>query len=786
MAAVSVWFLFAVGAIAEPVHLHFLCWDGDEAMNAIRAAASSFEAAHPNIKVKVDTVNANYQEKLLAQVAAGTAPDVVMMDPQNFQKYSVRHALLPLNDFIARHHYDIGAYYKNLVDAHSINGQLYVLPRDIAPISLIYYNKRMFDEAGIPYPDGTWTWDFQERPELREKDFIWVMHQLTKVKNGKTVQWGYSPSWQDLLWQQFLLETGARMADDYKTPTKMTLDDPRIIKVLKWVQDLTLTKGWIPSPTQISSELQSTGRQLFTQQKVAMYQSGVWDVPQCRKELIPGTPGFFEWDVAIAPAYKDGTRAYTTGGSGYGIISTTKHPEEAWALTSWMAGEPGMKEMAKIGLAQPAIRRLARSEPWIPGPNTPQAFQYPHNRIVTDQSTPYVIFGPLGTEWPEAWGLASAPFSRFWDGTGDPAVIIPTANKVGNDRLSYLLRKGDLAPFDWTKGAFLGFGIFGLIAGWVYWPELKIRRSKKQKRENLVAYLFVMPWLLGLVLFTAGPMILSLLMSFADWDIIQPAKFMGLGNYIEAFTIDPRFWVSIRVTLLYTVLAVPAGLAASLALAMLLNIKVKGIPVWRTCYYLPSLASGVAASLIWRRIFMPDGGLLNMLIYGPDGHGNLLGLGTLLKPWATNGTVNWLGSENAAPYALVIMSLWGAGGGMILLLAGLQGVPTYYYEAATLDGAGPFRRFLSVTVPLISPTLFFCLVTGFIGTLQVFTPALLMTNGGPNDSTLFFGLHMYNNGFLSLRMGYASCLAWVMFFIVMLFTAFQLRMSKWVYYEASK
>jgi multiple sugar transport system permease protein len=784
--AVCLLALLACLAGADPIQLRFVCWDGDASMPAIRNAAEAFERAHPNIRVKVESVTANYQEKLLAQYAAGVAPDVAMMDPGNFQKYSRRNAMLPLNDFIKKSNYDIGAYYPNLVAAHSLDGKLYVLPRDIAPISVVYYNKRLFDEAGVPYPDGTWTWDFQERPELREKDFLWVMHRLTKVTNGRHVQWGYAPGWQDLLWQMCALSSGARWADDYKVPTKLRYDDPGVMRAIQFTADLTLKQKWVPTPTEISSVLQSNARQIFTQQKVAMYQSGIWDVPEMRRELQKGKPGFFEWDIAIAPAYKDGTRAFPTGGSGYGIMASTKHPWEAWLLCSWMAGAPGMEELASTGLAQPAIMKLAQSSPWIPGPDTPEDQRYPRNRIITHQSVPNVVFGPLGSEWGDASSIATRVLSRVWDGSAQAKDVLPASNRQAQERMDYLLGMGNLPTYNWTYGALLGAGVLALLAFWVYAPERKIRRTPRQKRENRIAYLFVLPWILGLLLFTAGPMILSLLMSFSDWDIIQPAKWRGLGNYEEAFNFDPRFWPSLKVTLIYTLVAVPLGLVGSLALALLLNVKVKGMPLWRTCYYLPSVASGVAASLIWKRVFMPNGGLLNAAIYGVDGKGNFLGLADALRPLATvDGQVNWLGSESLALPALILMSLWGVGGGMILLLAGLQNVPQYLYEAAVLDGASPWRRFRAVTIPMISPALFFSLVTGFIGSFQTFTQALLMTDGGPNDSTLFFAYHLWRSGFLSLRMGYASALAWVLFFVIMMFTVLQLKMSKWVYYEGA-
>ncbi len=783
--------LFLLGLITPAyanVTLRFICWDGDTDMPGIRNAAHSFEATHPGIIVEVESVPANYQEKLLAQVAAHVAPDVVMMDPGNFQKFATRDALLPLNQFFKdTPTFDLKGYYKNLVDAHSLNGQLYVLPRDIAPCANIYYNKNAFDEAGIPYPDGTWTWDYKVRPELREKDFLWVVQQLTKKdKNGRTTRWGYAPAWQDLLTGMFYLSTGARLANDNEHPTKLLYDDPRVIKAYQFTADLALKEGWVPSATELKSVLQQEARQTFTSGKVAMMQSGIWEVPSIRKELIEGQPGYFDWDIALAPAYKDGTRAYPTGGSGYAIISQTKHPHEAWLLTEWMAGEAGMMELARSGRAQPAIRKLALSEPWIPGPHTPADQQFPKNRIITDQAAPFVVFGSTSPLWPEVSGLAGQNVSSIFDGTKTAEQVLKTGNARGNARLQQLLKEQHLSLFDWSKGIVVGLLLVAGLGAWVYLPERKIKRSPRAKREARIAYIFVFPWIAGLLIFTLGPMILSFLMSFADWDIIRPAHWRGLQNYVEAATVDPRFWVSLKVTLLFTVVAVPTGLALSLALALLLNAKVKGMPLYRTCYYLPSLASAVAASLIWRRMFQADGGIINSIIYGSDGHGNFLGLAHLLQPLATaNGQINWLGNEKTALPSIAIMSLWGAGGGMVILLAGLQGVPQFYYEAAILDGAGAWQKFKSVTIPLISPTLFFSLVTGFIGAFQKFTEAFVMTEGGPNDSTMFYMLHLYNNAFLSLRMGYASALAWVLFFIVLAFTVAQLKLSKWVYYEAA-
>ncbi|HLK13244.1 MAG TPA: extracellular solute-binding protein, partial [Fimbriimonadaceae bacterium] len=716
-----------------------------------------------------------------------TAPDVVHMDPGGFQKFAERGAMLPLNDFIRQTPgFDLSQYYKVLVDASTLDGKLYILPRDIAPIVPIFYNKRIFDEAGIPYPDGKWTWDFHERPELREHDFLWVVHKLTKFgSDGKPVRWGYAPAWKTAFVDMCYKELGARLCDNDAHPTKILYNDPRVIKAYQFAADLSLKQHWIPSDIEMDTVMQTSTLKLFEQGRVAMLQSGIWESPHLRRELIKGQPGYFEWDVAMAPAYKDGTRAYATGGSGYSIMSQTQHPQEAWLLTAWMAGKEGMLASAEAGMAQPAIRWLARSEPWIPGPHTPPDQVDPKNRIIMDVGADYVSYGSTWQYWSEVNGFVDQKLQNIFYGTETAEEALTKGNAEAQRRLDILRAEGRSPPFNWTLAwGFAGLLVLG-VATWIYLPDLRKRRTAKERRESRIAHVFILPCLLGILFFTLGPMLLSLLMSTARWDIIQPAEWRGLGNFTDAFTLDQVFWISLKVTAIYTAAAVPLGLITSMGLALLLNTKVRGMPLWRACYYIPSIVSGVAAAIVWRSVFRADGGILNTIIYGTGGHGNFLGIASLLHPLATiNGEVDWLGDQRTALASMILKSVWGAGGGMLILLAALQGVPQHFYEAATLDGATKLRQFLHVTIPLISPTLFFALVTGIIGALQVFTDAFVMTSGGPNHATHVYMLNLYQQAFLDLKMGYASALAWILFAITMVFTLAQLRLSsRWVYYE---
>lgn len=290
------------------------------------------------------------------------------------------------------------------------------------------------------------------------------------------------------------------------------------------------------------------------------------------------------------------------------------------------------------------------------------------------------------------------------------------------------------------------------------------------RKEARWAYFFISPWIIGFIIFTLGPMIVSLYLSFTDYSLgssISWPTFTGLENYIKLFAQDPKFWHSLGVTVTYAIIAVPLTLFFGFMVAFLLNLKVPGLAVWRTLYYLPSVTPAVAGAILWGIIFNPSFGIMNWF----------LSLMSIKGP-------GWLSSQQWALPALIIMSLWGVGGGMIIYLAGLQGIPTTLYEAAEIDGANSLKKLIHITLPLMTPVIFFNLVIGIIGTFQFFTGVYVLTRGGPADATLFYNLYLYNNAFRYMEMGYASSLAWVLFIIVLLLTLLVFRSSSlWVYYE---
>ncbi|MFN8448786.1 MAG: sugar ABC transporter permease [Anaerolineae bacterium] len=286
------------------------------------------------------------------------------------------------------------------------------------------------------------------------------------------------------------------------------------------------------------------------------------------------------------------------------------------------------------------------------------------------------------------------------------------------------------------------------------------------QRRNLTGYIFISPFILGFLIWFLIPALIALYLSVHQWNMISAPEFVGLGNF-EHMLSDPLLPQSLKATFVYTIISVPLGLVISFGLAMLLNNQFRGIGIFRTIYYLPSIIPSVASAAMWAWIFNTDFGLMNVIIRtfgGPK--------------------IHWLQDPAWAMPALILMSLWGVGGSMIIFLAGLQGIPDIYYEAADIDGAGSWQKLRRITLPLMSPIIFFNLVIGFINSFQVFVVGYLITEGGPVNSTLFLVLYIYRSAFRSLNMGYAAALSWLLFFILMGLSFVVFRyMGKRVYYE---
>jgi len=293
-------------------------------------------------------------------------------------------------------------------------------------------------------------------------------------------------------------------------------------------------------------------------------------------------------------------------------------------------------------------------------------------------------------------------------------------------------------------------------------------------KKQLIGYSFISPWLIGFILFTAFPFISSVYLSFTRYNIVQPPVWVGLENYKTLFTGDPIFWHSLNATLIFAVAAVPVGVIAGVGLALLLNSNVGGIGVYRTIFFLPSIVPVVAGSIVFLSVLNPNIGLVNRLLKS--------GLG-VTGP-------NWLQDPTWAVVTLVMLSLWGVGGSMVIYLAGLKDIPTHLYEAARIDGANAFQRLRHITLPMLTPVIFFNLVMGLIGVFQYFTQAYvfqqaMVNQGGAPDSIHFYALYLFERAWRYMDMGYASAMGWVLFLVIMGITgALFAGQKKWVHYES--
>jgi multiple sugar transport system permease protein len=294
-------------------------------------------------------------------------------------------------------------------------------------------------------------------------------------------------------------------------------------------------------------------------------------------------------------------------------------------------------------------------------------------------------------------------------------------------------------------------------------------KLNEKSRDTMSFFLFAAPWLIGLLWLTLIPMAASLIISFTQWDLLTSPKWFGFGNYITIFT-DPLFYKSVQVTFTFTIFSVPLNVIVSVFVALLLNNKIRGMTMFRTIFYLPAVVSGVVVSIIWLWMFNPDFGIIN----------NMLHVIGIQGP-------KWVYDEHWAMPSLVIMSLWNVGGSIIIYLAALQSISTELYEASHIDGAGWWKRFFNITLPGISPMILFTTLTGIISAIQTFTSAFIMTNGGPNNSTMFYAFYIYNNAFIWHKMGEASAQAWIMFIMIFIISYLCIRVSnRYVYYDAKE
>jgi multiple sugar transport system permease protein/multiple sugar transport system substrate-binding protein len=748
----------AVAAGSERTHLVLLTWGSRFEEDVNRRLVKAFEAAHPGIDVELRVQPSLYEEKVRTLLAADLLPDVLYVGSYEFPALARRDVFLDLEPWLEGFPRD--DFFPEVLDAFRWNGHLLGLPKDWTPF-VLYVNVDLFERAGVALPTDAWTWD----------DYLDAAKKLTRDLDGdgEPDVWGCAQAqWFDavLCWIE---QNGAHAFDrDASGRLRCVLDDPRAAEAVQFLRDLRWKhRVAYPEGLHLQQSQALNAVQLFMDGRVAMFGPvGRWQTLTFAEIAKRDRP--FRWDVAPPP--HRAARWTAIGTTAYCVSRRTSHPREAAELVRFLTGPEGSRLDASLGIAVPALRTVASSDAFLT-PGEPPA----HDEVFLEAAA-YAHVPPL-TPWFQE-------LNAKWDALAE-RVLGLNRGDTAEELRALAAEMNEVAADDGREQSWprvdpgvvrgVGIGVAALVVALALLAvgPLRLGRSRLARREERAGYLFVSPWIVGFVVFSLGPIVASMLLSFASWDAIGPAsnaRVAGLENWTRLLERDPLFWKSLRVTLLYTALSVPLGLVASLGAALLLNAPMRGIGIFRTIFQLPSVVSGVATAVLWWWVFGGKFGLLN------------LGLRAIGLP-----APDWLADDRYTLAAFVLMSLWSIGSAMLVFLAGLQTIPAELLESATLDGASAWTRFRRVTLPMLSPVILFNLVLGVIGSFQTFSQSFVMTHGGPNDATLFLVLYVYRNAFEWQKMGYAAALAWFLFAMVLACTLLLFRWSRgWVHYEGGE
>ena len=659
-----------------------------------------------------------------------------------------------------------GSYTDPTTGKHSV----YTIPHN-ADSRALYYNSDLLeragfvDDAGNALPPSNWD-------ELKEYAVA-----LTEYDDaGNITRLGFAPQYGNSWLYLYGWQNGGRfMSDDGLT---CTLDDPRIVEALQYMVDVYEALGGIEKVSLFETTFQAGEFDPFLTGQVAMKIDGDWFLTGIA-DLAPN----MRFGVAPAPPPKGREPITWSGGFCWAIPEGARNTEAAFELVRFLNSTRMWLYQGDVNARFFRSRGRAFVPRMAPIPRINDMYNARYIEGNTDLPARVRTFFPLFYNLMNVslyrpvtpvgtllWDEHARAAERAWRLSMTPEEALTVGRQNVQRQLDLLHTDTEYPVVNWTA---VTVGLMGAL-GFLLLVIVLLVGVKRIYRawsgaEQRAALFFMSPWLVGFFLFIAGPVVASFIYSFSRYDVLSPAEWVGFDNYRMLLFDDPLFWHSLANTA-YMVIGIPLGMAVGLGIAMLLNTEVRGMKFYRTLFYLPAIVPMVASSILWIWVLNPSNGLVNVFL-------RMLGVS---NPPLWLQSSSWLFGSKAA---IILMGLWGAGAGMIIWLAGLKGIPTHLYEAAEIDGAGPFRKFFNITLPMLSPYIFFNLIMGIIGTMQIFTQAYIMTLGGPEDSTMFYAYYLFNNAFNYFNMGYASAMAWLLLIIVCFLTLLQLRLSKkWVYY----
>jgi len=808
--------LFSPAAGAEKTRLVIWTVVNEEGMKGDFAAYRAFEAMHPGVQIHAVTVPTIFgvmdPQKLMTSIAGGSPPDIINQDRFSIGDWASRDAFLPLNDLIER---DAGApfpvregdFYAATWAEASHAGRVYAIPKDVDNRAL-YYNEDILRQAGYVDDSGevvlphTWA----ELADYAHALSLWD-------EGGQMTRLGYAPlTGNSFLYMYGWLNGGRFMSADR---TVCTLNDPPIVGALSWMKDVYDRLGGYQAVQVFGSTFQGEALDPFLTGQIAMKVDGSWYL----QSILRYRPDL-RFGVVPCPAPEGMEPITWAGGFSYAIPRGCRHVDEAWEFIRWMVSPEAWLLINRVQSRYDASRGrayLPRLSANMVANDVVLADMEPENariasslRIFLDMM-PESKFRPVTPVGQLLWDEHYRATERALYAQMTPQESLDAGAAVVQERLDELLGKTPYPPLD-ARVVGAAVGALALVCAGV--GVARAARGpamgRMARREAACGYLFAAPWFAGFLLLTAGPIIASFVLCFCRYDVLHPPEVAGLANfkallgwtatpgalgeYLASLSSgwerllfwrtlraafdanDPLFWRSLYNTL-FMVLGVPLGMALGLGIAMLLAAESRRMSVYRTIFYIPAITPMVASSILWLWVLHPSNGLVNALIRAVDD----------AVPWLHLGQPLWWADAHWAKPSIILMTLWMSGASMIIWLAGLKAIPSYLYEAARIDGAGALRRFRSITLPMLSPYIFFNLIMGIIGTCQIFTQAYVMTQGGPQDATLFYVYHLFNNAFRYLKMGYASAMAWILLLVVLALTLVNFKIApRWVYYEAEK
>jgi ABC-type sugar transport system permease subunit/ABC-type glycerol-3-phosphate transport system substrate-binding protein len=757
------------------------------------AQVLEFEKRNRDIDVSLLSMGAGAMnpQKLMTAIVGGVPPDVINQDRFTIGDWASRDTFMPLDEFLARDKNDPNGihakdYYSAAWQEAEYKGRVYAIPSGIDD-RMLFYNRKVLREAGFSAPPQTW------------EELLSMAKKMTKRRaNGTYERIGFIPNYGNSWLYLYAWQNGGEfMSKDGRT---CTLNDKPNVQALEYMTKVYDELGGYSNVSIFQSGFQGEEQDPFFTGKIGMVINGNW--------VLNGIARFApSLDFGVAPApvpaarlkgegrFKGQPKFLTwSGGFSLAIPRGARNTEQAWRFIKWM----NSLEAALIGAAAQKRYNESKGRPFV--------FNFTANQRINEEllklfppkgerlfqaqkafidMLPNGKFRPVTFVGQSLWDAHVRAFEQAAQHAKSPQAAMDEQTHLVQQELDKAFAREKLPLFPKTPAYVIGIVLLCLVTFGLYNVKKQVGNSRMAKSEAIAGYLMAAPWIFGFCLLTAGPIIASLMLAFADYDVLHAPRYAGFSNFQTLFTDDRELLGKAFYNAAYlSAIGIPLGMATGLSIAMLLNMKVRGMAWYRTAFYIPSIVPAIASAVLWGWILAgdPNKGLLNALLQGIQG---------FLPERLHFELPGWFSVAEWAKPGLIVQGLWGAGGGMILWLAGLQGVPQTLYEAAQIDGARAWKQFRHVTLPLLSPYIFFQLIMGTIGALQEFDRVYVLGGGtgtgGPLDSLLVPVLYLFNNAFRYFKMGYASSIAWVIFVVILALTLIQLWAQKyWVHYEGEK